>query len=762
MRGSFLKFFRVLLSIFLAVNFYFLESDDLAYAQTITPTEIAGSPSKVWNAMASSSDGTKLVVGSSGEGAYYSVDSGANWSYLNWVRTSSIAISSDGSKIYQTSRNNQNSYLQRFNLTTSTFNSVRPDGYECWDLCSVTASSDGTKIALSTYGGDVWFSSNSGDSWTKGSGRYLNLVGIAGSSDLGSLYIIREGGYIYKSVDNAATWIELTAAGSREWQSVASSSNGQVIIASVYGGNVWKSTNGGTSWTQLSNIAGTRMRLAISSNGSVLAAADYKGLFKVSSDGGATWDSDSTNRYWNAIAMNNDGSKIIAGSGDGPASQVFSLNYTPAPVITAPSAPNLLSATAGDAQVSISFTAGSDNGSVITNYKYSLNSDTYTALSPIDTTTPVVISGLTNGTQYWIRLKAVNAIGDSVASESVTVTPTAPSPQGPSAEEIAAQRAAAAEAQRVAAIEARRIEAERVAVELEAARVAAEAETKRLAAEAETKRLAAEAETKRLAAEAETKRLAAEAETKRLAAEIELKRLVAQAEVKRQAAEADAAKVASDALKVVRESQKIYEQNLKIKNLINVIPNSPESLPIASPKSAPTSVLLAHIQIDIPSVENGGIEFFGTKTQPRVVNEDGRLTPLAPLPGSGQEIPGDALTTSETFIGQVGGITFNAPDVAVPIIPKYVCSIELNSNNIEISSDSTGVERSASECIYLPKALGAIPGAAVAVQTIGKAYANFANIGNDMSPITRKKAKKVLVATIVVGQISTMTRRFGN
>ena len=750
MKSSFLKFCRVVLSIFLAFSFCFIETDDFAYAQTITPTEIAGSPSKVWNAMASSSDGNKLFVGSSGEGAYYSVDSGANWSYLNWVRTSSIAVSSDGTKIYQTSRNNQNSYLKRFNLTTSTTNEVRPDGYECWDLCPVTASSDGTKIALSTYGGDVWLSSNSGDSWTKSSGRYSNLVGIAGSSDLGSLYIIREGGYIYKSVDNAATWIELTTAGSREWQSVASSSNGQVVIASVYGGNIWKSTNGGTSWTQLTNIAGTRMRLAISNNGSVLVAANYQGLFKVSPDGGATWDSDSTNRYWNAIAMNNDGSKIIAGSGDGPASQVFSLNYSPAPVITAPDAPNLLSATAGDAQVSISFTAGSDNGSIITNYKYSLNSDTYTALSPIDTSTPVVISGLTNGTQYWIRMKAVNSIGESVASDSVTVTPIAPTPPGPSPEEIAAERAAA-EAQRVAAIEARRIEADRVAAELEAARVAAE-----------TKRLAAEAETKRLAAEAETKRLAAEAETKRLAAAIETKRLIAQAEVKRQAAEADAAKVAADALKVLKESQKINEQNLIIKELINAIPNSPESLPIAKPKSAPAIALVAHIQVDVPSVENGGIEFFGTKTQPQVVNEDGRLTPLAPLPGSGQEIPEDAITTRETFIGQVGGTTFNAPDIAVPMIAKYVCSIKLNSVGVEISSDINGIERSLSDCTYLPNALGAIPGVAAAVQTVGKAYADLANIGNDMSPITRKKAKKVLVATIVVGQISTMTRRIGN
>jgi len=37
----------------------------------------------------------------------------------------------------------------------------------------------------------------------------------------------------------------------------------------------------------------------------------------------------------------------------------------------------------------------------------------------------------------------------------------------------------------------------------------------------------------------------------------------------------------------------------------------------------------------------------------------------------------------------------------------------------------------------------------------------LANIGNDMSPITRKKAKKVLITTVIVGQIAGLRRRFG-
>ena len=76
--------------------------------------------------------------------------------------------------------------------------------------------------------------------------------------------------------------------------------------------------------------------------------------------------------------------------------------------------------------------------------------------------------------------------------------------------------------------------------------------------------------------------------------------------------------------------------------------------------------------VDVPGVENGGIEFFGTKDAPQVVGEDGKLTPPAPPPGSGLPIPPEAITTQDTFIGQPGGTSFNSPDVAVPIIEKPV------------------------------------------------------------------------------------------
>lgn len=102
-----------------------------------------------------------------------------------------------------------------------------------------------------------------------------------------------------------------------------------------------------------------------------------------------------------------------------------------------PETPTSLSATAlSTTSVSIAFTAGGANGSPITNYKYALSTNSgstygsFTALSPEDITTPITISGLTAGTAYYIKLKAVNDMGDSVASAAVSIT-TLATPEAP-------------------------------------------------------------------------------------------------------------------------------------------------------------------------------------------------------------------------------------------------------------------------------------------------------------------------------------------
>jgi hypothetical protein len=88
---------------------------------------------------------------------------------------------------------------------------------------------------------------------------------------------------------------------------------------------------------------------------------------------------------------------------------------------TVPGAPtNLVVTYVGSGVVSISFTPGSNGGSAITNYQYSVDGgESFNAFNPVDTTSPVAISGLEDGVVYAFGLKAVNSVGAGIASSFV-------------------------------------------------------------------------------------------------------------------------------------------------------------------------------------------------------------------------------------------------------------------------------------------------------------------------------------------------------
>jgi hypothetical protein len=177
----------------------------------------------------------------------------------------------------------------------------------------------------------------------------------------------------------------------------------------------------------------------------------------------------------------------------------------------------------------------------------------------------------------------------------------------------------------------------------------------------------------------------------------------------------------------------LTKDEIKAYEAVGIVPNNAAQLPTDIPKLPDPQDLKPAVQQDVKGVENGGIQFFGTQSQPQVINEDGQLTPPPPAPGSGDYLDPEAITLAETFIGQVGGMTFNSPDVAV--------IVELVA-------------------VEVPAILDAIPSVGEAVQAVNAAYVALANIGNDMSPVTRKKAKKVLVATIIAGPL--FRRKFGS
>jgi|694.fasta_scaffold48331_4 LPXTG-motif cell wall-anchored protein len=142
---------------------------------------------------------------------------------------------------------------------------------------------------------------------------------------------------------------------------------------------------------------------------------------------GADIDGEAAGDESGNVALSANGKRVAIGApsnGDGGAwaghVRIFS---TP----KKPSAPTITSVSGGNQTLSITFTAGDNGDSPISNYLYSTDGTTYTPVNPAATTSPITITGLTNGTTYSVTLKAVNALGESVASNSVNGAPVAAS-----------------------------------------------------------------------------------------------------------------------------------------------------------------------------------------------------------------------------------------------------------------------------------------------------------------------------------------------
>jgi photosystem II stability/assembly factor-like uncharacterized protein/IMP cyclohydrolase len=141
---------------------------------------------------------------------------------------------------------------------------------------------------------------------------------IASSDDGVKVVATVNGGYIYTSTDGGATWVERTNAGYRSWSSVASSSDGTKLVAVVNNGYIYTSTDSGANWTERASGYGSKTwsSVASSSDGTkLLATVNGTSDLYQSSDSGANWGLGAViPRNFLASAMTSDGSTMLAGT----------------------------------------------------------------------------------------------------------------------------------------------------------------------------------------------------------------------------------------------------------------------------------------------------------------------------------------------------------------------------------------------------------------------------------------------------------------
>lgn len=95
-------------------------------------------------------------------------------------------------------------------------------------------------------------------------------------------------------------------------------------------------------------------------------------------------------------------------------------------VTSVPQAPTIGTATAGNAQATVSFTPNATGGKAVTSYTVTSSPG---GLTGTGSASPITVTGLTNGTAYTFTVTATNANGTSAASAaSNSVTPVIPYP----------------------------------------------------------------------------------------------------------------------------------------------------------------------------------------------------------------------------------------------------------------------------------------------------------------------------------------------
>jgi len=106
----------------------------------------------------------------------------------------------------------------------------------------------------------------------------------------------------------------------------------------------------------------------------------------------------------------------------------------PPPPPSPPSAPQNLAATAGNAQVGLTWQAPASNGgSPITNYRIyrGTSSNGETLLATIGNVLTYTDTAVTNGVAYYYQVSAVNAAGEGPRSNEASATPSLPPPPPP-------------------------------------------------------------------------------------------------------------------------------------------------------------------------------------------------------------------------------------------------------------------------------------------------------------------------------------------
>ena len=337
----------------------------------------------------------------------YSTDGGSSWFTASGTTSplTLTVLSSDGS----TRLANGTGYALQVRAKTaigtgpaSPTTIVAPASAPTAPSIAVTAGNTSASVsfALGTDGGSpvtqVEYSLDGGGTWTS-AGTLSSPFTVSGLTN-GTTYSVK------LRADNAIGVGASSVPASTTPRTIPGAPGSVVVVSNTASADVtWTAPtdNGGapvTGYTASAYATGTGTTAVSTCTTSGATSCSIPGL------------TNGTVYYVEVAATNN------AGTGAASSPRVL---VTP---LARPGAPTLSALTVGDGSISAPFTAGSAGDRTITGYQFSLDGGTTWAAAS-GTTSPIVITGLTNGTLYTVALRAVSSAGVGLASNTRTGTP---------------------------------------------------------------------------------------------------------------------------------------------------------------------------------------------------------------------------------------------------------------------------------------------------------------------------------------------------
>jgi photosystem II stability/assembly factor-like uncharacterized protein len=257
-------------------------------------SENIGLPPRFSTALKLIVSGSNTYLGTNAAGVFKSTNFGDSWFPVNngltAANTLDICFDNNGT-LYSASWSNG------FQKSTDKGNtwSVINDGLTNSYCYSIIADDNGNLIGGTDQG--IFRSTDGGANWTQTSAAGNNFSYRLYKDNLNRIYSLNFDDGIFRTTNLGISWQRINSnfASSGVFGFAIDSSGN--LYAGTRGGWIYKSSNGGTSWTVSRQGTGSFygiVMLRVSSNGSVFAATNDQGILR-STDNGVTWENITNN-----------------------------------------------------------------------------------------------------------------------------------------------------------------------------------------------------------------------------------------------------------------------------------------------------------------------------------------------------------------------------------------------------------------------------------------------------------------------------------